>query len=275
MSEILEEVKYRGCTIKVCQDQDPANPMEDWDGMGEIRSFSRRHANNVKSQEEAEQLMKDNPFHVELSYFEHGQSYWMVGGEMKPGMEGDFRWDGVRRAGLWIPDKEALATIRIRAMKRLLPEGSDVKYETHDGKLNDIVAVFPDGTKRYGYKSFEKAYQAIARKTKTCLNKMALVPAMEEEAVDLCRSCIETYNQYCNGEVYGYITEGPDGEDIDSCWGFYGWDDRKNDMMDQARSSIDHWLKDRLASHLTKLRTHITNKVPLNYREAAPAMPRA
>lgn len=33
---------------------------------------------------------------------------------------------------------------------------------------------------------------------------------------------LETYTQYTNGWVYGYEVEGPDGEDLDSCWGFYG-----------------------------------------------------
>lgn len=35
---------------------------------------------------------------------------------------------------------------------------------------------------------------------------------------------VETYSQWANGEVYGYIIKDEDGEEIDSCWGFYGID---------------------------------------------------
>lgn len=40
----------------------------------------------------------------------------------------------------------------------------------------------------------------------------------------VAESHVETWNQYLSGDVYGYTVEGPNGEDIDSCWGFYGFD---------------------------------------------------
>lgn len=33
---------------------------------------------------------------------------------------------------------------------------------------------------------------------------------------------IETLDQYITGDVYGYVVEDPQGEETDSCWGFYG-----------------------------------------------------
>jgi hypothetical protein len=39
---------------------------------------------------------------------------------------------------------------------------------------------------------------------------------------DILRGEVETYDQYLTGDVYGYILEGPDGEELDSCWGFFG-----------------------------------------------------
>src|SRR5580658_6464069 len=85
-------------------DQDCPNPCTDCDGMGHVRSLSNRHINNIKY-EEAKALLEEDQDVVALSYFEHGNSLWMVAGsdrERTPGIE--FVWDGVRFAGVWIPD---------------------------------------------------------------------------------------------------------------------------------------------------------------------------
>ena len=39
-------------------------------------------------------------------------------------------------------------------------------------------------------------------------------------AFKLMRQEVEVYDAFLKGEVYGYIIEDPDGDEIDSCWGF-------------------------------------------------------
>jgi hypothetical protein len=69
---------------------------------------------------------------------------------------------------------------------------------------------------------------------------------------DLAEKCliaeVATYDDYLTGNVYGFIVEereeveGVDWcddegwEDVDSCWGFYGYDVRKNGMADHLES---------------------------------------
>lgn len=54
------------------------------------------------------------------------------------------------------------------------------------------------------------------------------VEKMEEEKLDVSQAQtflegeVETYHQYLSGDVYGYKIETPQGEELDSCWGFYG-----------------------------------------------------
>ena len=48
--------------------------------------------------------------------------------------------------------------------------------------------------------------------------------------------------------MYGYELTGPDGEHVDSCWGFYGDDDRTGYMMDQARDLINYDAEKRLTT---------------------------
>ena len=48
---------------------------------------------------------------------------------------------------------------------------------------------------------------------------------------------IEMYEQWCRGEVYGYVIEDSDEEEIDdcSCWGFFG----DKDCVEEAKSVVD------------------------------------
>lgn len=50
-----------------------------------------------------------------------------------------------------------------------------------------------------------------------------------EKAREWLRGEVEIFDQYLRGDVYGFIVE-EDGEEVDSCWGFYGEDPRTNGM---------------------------------------------
>ena len=43
-----------------------------------------------------------------------------------------------------------------------------------------------------------------------------------QQALACLRGEIETLDQYLTGQVYGYVVRDPQGEELDSCWGFYG-----------------------------------------------------
>lgn len=46
--------------------------------------------------------------------------------------------------------------------------------------------------------------------------------ATDEQIEASLRAEVETYDNYLTGQVFGYIVESPDGEHLDSCWGFVG-----------------------------------------------------
>jgi len=45
---------------------------------------------------------------------------------------------------------------------------------------------------------------------------------------------VEVYDQYLQGEVYGFVLLNEDGEEEDACWGFFGDDWRENGMADHV-----------------------------------------
>lgn len=67
-----------------------------------------------------------------------------------------------------------------------------------------------------------------------------------EKILDVLRGTVETLDQYVTGDVYGYVIsqvdedledwEDEEGEHIDSCWGFYGYDY----ALEEAKSTLDY-----------------------------------
>jgi len=72
---------------------------------------------------------------------------------------------------------------------------------------------------------------------------------------------VETFNDYKNGEVYGWTIEFP--EETESCWGYYGEDHEKSGVIESAMNSIDCYLRHQRVKHFNKLRAHIKHRVPL------------
>ena len=58
-----------------------------------------------------------------------------------------------------------------------------------------------------------------------------------EQVKEWLKGEIKTFDQYLRGDVYGFIVE-VDGEEIDSCWGFYGEDPRTNGMSDYVDDEL-------------------------------------
>lgn len=58
------------------------------------------------------------------------------------------------------------------------------------------------------------------------------------------QSLVDKWNMYLSGDVWGYVIEDADdtdGDDLDSCWGFYGYDFCK----EEATRSAEYLVKDR------------------------------
>ncbi len=59
---------------------------------------------------------------------------------------------------------------------------------------------------------------------------------LTERARQLLVAEVEEYDQYLAGDVYGYVVEDEDGEHVDSCGGFYGYDY----CNEEARKAAEH-----------------------------------
>ena len=105
------------------------------------------------------------------------------------------------------------------------------------GQVGYIYITDADIRKEYGVKRISK--QLRERVTQYLVNE------------------VETYDKFLTGQVYCYTIENPEGEEIDSCWGFFDDYDLKY-ISEQINSQLAYFrkeyiqgrLKQRAAAHL-------------------------
>lgn len=90
---------------------------------------------------------------------------------------------------------------------------------------------FDSGQLGFIYVSKEKALKELAQKRWS--------KKFEEKIVSYLNGEIETYDQYLNNDVYGYIIE-KDEDELDSCWGFYG----EEYCLEEAKSVVDYYVRE-------------------------------
>jgi hypothetical protein len=78
--------------------------------------------------------------------------------------------------------------------------------------------------------------------------------SVRERAERYIKGMVETYNQYLQGDVWGFVAyrrkpgpptewNEPEWEELDSCWGFFGSDPRENGMAEHLDAEFGELLK--------------------------------
>ena len=62
----------------------------------------------------------------------------------------------------------------------------------------------------------------------------------QEQIEKFLKDEVEIYDHCLTGNVYGYKVFQGEGEELDSCWGFYGYDFDNNGLLEQAKGYIDY-----------------------------------
>lgn len=63
-----------------------------------------------------------------------------------------------------------------------------------------------------------------------------LTDEIRAKAEEILKGEVETYSRCLSGDVFGYVIEGPDGEFVDSCWGFY---EAPSEVLKQAKDIVE------------------------------------
>jgi phage pi2 protein 07 len=229
MSYEFESKEYRGCKIRIVQEEHAESPRE-WDNLGHL--LMERQRNYRLGDEQSV-----DPFRKLLDF---ATDYF----------------DAIERLTGKYPDVDSLsvaedpesfdAMLRYIDMNYAILGVSFRDHGSHGCRLSTHpITQFDDDTDGIIYAPHDKI--------KEWLGKDKSWDELRTQAVENLKGEIETYENYLNGIVAGWIAEDEEGEEIESCWGYYP--DEKGDWSDpisEAESSIDHHLKhqDKLAIEL-------------------------
>jgi hypothetical protein len=67
---------------------------------------------------------------------------------------------------------------------------------------------------------------------------------IREQVLNTLECEVKTFDDYLVGNVYGFTIEDSEGNHIDSCWGFYGYEGIK-DMISECKGTIDYYRKEK------------------------------
>ena len=85
----------------------------------------------------------------------------------------------------------------------------------------------------------------------------SLNAARIEKIKERLRAEVKEYDQYLTGDVYGYVVKDSTGEEIHSCWGYWGSDHEASDLLPSARGEIDATIEAQRKAHQAKLKALI------------------
>lgn len=86
------------------------------------------------------------------------------------------------------------------------------------------------------------------KKVREEFNVKRISNKLEKKIISYLVGEVETYDQYLTGNVYWYNID----ETNDSCSGYFGYDHEKTGLLEDAKASIDYYLKQKELNYLDK-----------------------
>lgn len=229
--EAIKSIEYKGCEISIYYDETPLNPRVDWDNMA---TMVCKHSRYILGDEQ----FSDDPIdylirELNLSVREEEKIYEM--GYNTSTL--NYLVEKWRKTHFVLP-------LYLYDHSGITISTGSFACKWDSGQIGWIVCSFEDARKWHNFKKL------------TAKRKQLIIECMEAE--------VQEYDQYLTGEVYGFIAEDENGNQLDSCWGFFGDIEYP---IEEAKGAIDCHIKNRQKDHFKQLKTWIKNNVPLDIRQ--------
>jgi len=197
----IETIEHNGYTIRIEPDEFPSSPRED-SNLGTMCFDHKRYSMPW----EFDGVDQANPV-----YYENG-SKW----EPKRCQSWSDVLRAIRQAVQEAGDDIALA------LPVFMLDHSGTVYGVPN-PIRDYGRLDPFRHLYMGMDSGQVGYIFITRsKVQEEYGWKKLTPERLAKLAEYLKTEVETYSDWANGSVYGYVIEDQAGEEVDSCWGFYG-----------------------------------------------------
>lgn len=238
MSREIESYKRAGVKVKIFPDEDPQNPRED-DNVGIMVCWHRNYSLGD------EQPKIDGPEWMDRLAFD-------VHSGLEDYLDNGLYTKTVTASHSSVDEEQRKAQVKAYNVQRreIIQAVLEKHYVMlplflydHSGITMSTGAFscrWDSGQVGWIYTTLEKVremYKGCTGDQAAYATATKWTPELRAEMVKRLESEVEIYDQYLTGDIYGYVIEDDDGNDLDSCWGFYGIDEVKeqaNEMADQC-----------------------------------------
>jgi len=213
----METVEYRDLEIGIDQDEFSEGPRE-WDNLGTMVCAHRRY---TLGDEQYSNSKAGNWDEAMAYYFADmsGINY----DEYLTEAQINKVWKWIEKNIVWLP-------LYLYDHSGITMNTTGFSCPWDSGKVGFIFTTKENIRKEYNIKSV----------TKEWIKKIE----------GYLKNEVDTYDDYLTGNVYGYVVKDTDGEIIDSCCGYYGYDHEKSGLLEAAKGYIDWYLDEREGAQL-------------------------
>jgi hypothetical protein len=265
--------EYRGLVIRAIQDSDCSNPWQDSDGMAPLLWTSGEGWNDESGAYDIESVLGSTRY---FSDYQLGRKWRQlcsaIGVDDPAALEAELKAERKEYGG-------RLADYRRDKLESILSElkpagrswGAACDYIDALERLWRLAGVVALDFQRNGYSQGDTVRGLLVAHP-DWLKAMGITAGHDMQA-DL-ESQADVFGAWVFGDCFGYVIEqadadgDPDGETLDSCWGFIGDDFAKSGLADAAKESADSILASAAKRKAAKLKELIRNHVPLAMRPA-------
>lgn len=218
MSYEFHTEEYKGCTIRIVQDEHREDPRTDYDHLSTMIPWDNERRGKDMDDYDRESFLRG------LAANQLAVRAKLVGKEYS-----DYAVEDDDPDYMNLPDTEDLVEMAC-ADNVILP------YDYYSGAQGGVREGDWERSTGYIWMTMD---QARANWTGTDNEIRA--------AAEAClRAELEELDNWVNGNVAGWIAEDPDGETIESVWGYYPdeWPKEWDYPISEARAAIDHWAEE-------------------------------
>lgn len=244
-----DSLNVKNYTVRLEQDTTPSCPREDFDNLGTMACGHSRYRLGDKQVDDVETFFiglvddQEPGFEDSLNGFEN---WFWERNVYSAETEREFESRKEKRISQGLDKYYILLPLYLYEHSGITMSTGPFSCPWDSGQVGWIYVSKECVRKEYGWKKITKS--------------------REKQICRYLEGEVETYDQYLTGEVYGYIIEDEYGEELDSCWGYYG-DHHNSGIYDASLSIIDVLIKERNAKRWPRIKTWIKNRVPLLQRQ--------